>query len=339
MKRRALVIGGYNTATDGLFTTTKLHLETPQIVENYLQVEGMHGSLDCCEAANGSPVYKTRKLTATFETSRGSILERQDRIDRLIRLAHGRRLPIIHPDYPGRQLMGRIQIQKDFNNLVYGQVSLTAVCDPWFYDMHDEFKELPILDRRHNQISYEKISIMEDLSTAVAGVTGDTDVTTVSLCTTSGTAHTLAVFRISAEADCRYYLSCRLIEKGYWRVSDTTVEPESFSPFVTANKDGYFYIFLHRLQSSGVVNLRDVLCLKVEDITVISAGDAPSEVSLMRESDAITIVSVSGRSYVHSKSTTPDFLLPAGDTPLVVFRRDTSENPGTEIIQWRRRWF
>lgn len=338
MKRRALILGSYNTALDGLFTTAKLHLETPKIVENYIEVDGMHGSLDCCEAVTGTPVYKSRALTAVLETSRGSILERQERIDALIRHAHGKRLPIVHPDYPGRYLMGRIQLQKDFNNLAYGQVSLSAVCEPWFYEMHNCFQTLPILDRSHNCITYDKITKVDELCTATAGFTGDTEMVTVALTTTGGEPRSCAVFRISAEPDCRYYLSGRMSGKGYWRVSSTTEAPESFSPFVDTGADGVFYIFLHRLQSSGVVNLLDVLCLKVDELSVITAGDAPSDLSFRQSADAFTIVSVAGVSYIHNRQSEPDCTIPAGDSVVAAFRRDSTENPGTETVQWRRRW-
>ena len=338
MKRRALVLGGYNTAIDGLFTTTKLHLETPKIVENFLEIEGMHGSLDCCDATSGTPVYKTRMLTATFETSRGSISERQERIDELIRHAHGRRLQILHPDYPGRCLMGRIQLQKDFNNLAYGQVSLSAVCDPWFYEMHDSFKELPILDRSHNCITYEQISTADELCTATAGITGDTEMTTVTLASRSGLPRQCAVFRVTAEPDTDYYISARVFGKAYWRVSADTEAPESFSPFVKTGADGIFYIFLFRLQSAGVVNLQDVLCLKVGDLSVVSAGDAPCEISFKRPEGLETVVSIAGVSYVHNKYFSPDCEIPAGDSVVAVFRFDTNQEQLAENAQWRRRW-
>lgn len=338
MTQRALVIGGYHTAQDGLFTMAKLQLETPPIVENYIDVDGMHGNLDFSEAPAGSPVYRTRKLTAIFETSRGRVTEREERISEFIRRVHGKRLQILHPDYPGRYLMGRIQLQRDFNNLAYGQVSLSAVCDPWLYAMHDDFLELPVLDRSHNLVTYDAVTTMDELSTCETSLIGDTEVVTVTLVTKPGSAHSYGVFRLAAAPNTNYYISGRLSGKGYWRAGTTTEMPEVFSPIVTSDENGYFYIFVCRLQAAGIVNLNDVLCLSVGDVHILSTGDAPGELSCTRPEGVATILSVNGQSYVHNSYFTPEPVLPVGDSLAVAFRHSTTEEACVEAIQWKRRW-
>ena len=125
MKRRGLILGGYDTAAHG-FTMTKLSLQTPPIEESFVQVDGMHGSLDYCDAT-GSCIFKTRSLTASFEISYGSKEDREKIIAEMIRTVHGKKLTIIHPDHGGKVLTGRVQVSKEFNNLAYASVSVSAV--------------------------------------------------------------------------------------------------------------------------------------------------------------------------------------------------------------------
>lgn len=135
MAKRGLKIGYYDTAVN-LWLLTELELTAPETVTNYVSVPGRRkGPLDLSTAlTDGDPVYSSRTLTATFESSEGNRTEREERIDYMMNQLHGRRLNIIQPDDPQRFLVGRVQCERVYNNPAHACVRLAAVCEPWRYN-------------------------------------------------------------------------------------------------------------------------------------------------------------------------------------------------------------
>ena len=337
MKKRGLIIGGYDTAAHG-FTMTKLSLQTPPIVEDFVQVDGMHGSLDYCDAT-GDVVYQTRPLEAVFELSEGNFAEREKVLTEMIRSIHGKKCPIVHPDHGGKLLEGRVKVSKDFNNLAYAQVSLTAVCQPWFTDPCDTVLTLPILDRSHNLITYDNVEFMQELSTCPGGRTGDTEAVTVTLFTEPADIHSYAVFRAALSANTTYYLSGRMYGRGYWRANNAPEMPDAFSPVVTTGDDGYLYLFVARLESYGYLGMNDVVCVNSSEASILHNGSFPAGLQLEKpESLSGILVSVGGVSKRHYSKSVPEITANAGDLPVLAFRHDTSDEALTETIRFKRRW-
>lgn len=135
MDRRGLKIGEYDTAVN-LWLLTGLELSDPEMVTNYVSVPGrLKGPLDLSTAlTNGDPVYSTRKLVATFESSEGNRLEREWRISDMQNRLDGHQLSIILPDDPQRYLLGRVHVGRVYNDPAHACVRVKAVCEPWRYN-------------------------------------------------------------------------------------------------------------------------------------------------------------------------------------------------------------
>lgn len=135
MIRRGLIVGSYDTAAN-LWLLTGLDLAEPETVTNYVNVPGRRkGPLDLSTAlTDGDPVYSSRTLTATFESSEGDRTEREDRISYMVNQLHGQQLNITLPDDPQCFLVGRVQVERVYNDPAHASVRLTATCEPWRYN-------------------------------------------------------------------------------------------------------------------------------------------------------------------------------------------------------------
>lgn len=135
MEKRGLLIGNYDTAAEQ-WTLTEWKLDDPQAVTNLVDVPGRRaGPLDLSTAlTDGDPVYGGRGLTATFEISEGTRLEREDKISEMINALDGWRLNIVLPDDPYRYITGRVSVAKVYNDLAHASVKVTATCEPWRYN-------------------------------------------------------------------------------------------------------------------------------------------------------------------------------------------------------------
>ena len=139
MEKRKLIIGAYDTALIGLWTLTEWELGDPELVESFVDVPGrIDGPLDASTAlTDGDPRYGTRPLVATFESSEGTRMEREERIRTMRNALDGWRLDIILPDDPTHHVTGRVRVERLYNNLAHASVRVTATCDPWRYNNTD----------------------------------------------------------------------------------------------------------------------------------------------------------------------------------------------------------
>lgn len=135
MVKRGFLIGDYDTAAEK-WTLTSWKLDDPVFVSNLVDVPGRRkGPLDLSAAlTDGDPVYGSRPLTATFECSEGTRLEREDKISDMINALDGWRLNIVLPDDPYRYITGRVSVARGYNDLAHASVSVTATCEPWRYN-------------------------------------------------------------------------------------------------------------------------------------------------------------------------------------------------------------
>lgn len=136
MQKRKLIIGTYDTAAEGLWTLTGWALGRAIAQESYVSVPGHSGPLDLSTAlTEGEPYYGSREFTATLESSEGTRLEREERINAMINKLDGWRLKIILPDDPIRYITGRVRVEKLYNDPVHASVQISATCDPWRYNI------------------------------------------------------------------------------------------------------------------------------------------------------------------------------------------------------------
>ena len=133
MEKRKLKIGAYDTAQDGLWTLTSWYLSDPELVELYESVPGRaDGPLDLSTIlTDGEASYGARAFEAILESSEGTRLEREARINAMINQLDGLRLNIILPDDATRYIEGRVRVKKIYNDLAHCSVQVTATCAPW----------------------------------------------------------------------------------------------------------------------------------------------------------------------------------------------------------------
>lgn len=135
MQKRKIIIGSYDTALEGLWTLSAWSLSKAEAHEHYADVPGHNGPFDLSTVlTDGEPYYGSREFEAVLESSEGSRLEREYRINQMINMLDGWRFDIILPDDPEHYINGRVRVEKLYNDLVHASVRVTATCDPWRYN-------------------------------------------------------------------------------------------------------------------------------------------------------------------------------------------------------------
>lgn len=147
-KKRGFLFGEYDTVLDGKWTLAEWSFPEPEPETNYIVVPGRNkGPLDMTAVnTGGDPRYGSRTLTARFESSEGTRLERESRISRMVNRLHGSREEIVLPDDGTRYALGRISIRKEYNDMAHASVTVTATCDPWRYSKRETMLELAAND-------------------------------------------------------------------------------------------------------------------------------------------------------------------------------------------------
>jgi hypothetical protein len=134
MQKRKIIFDTYDTAADGLWTLASCVLGDAEPVTTLLDIPGrLDGPLDASEALTGDIQYGPRPLEVTLESSEGTRLERKARIDYMVNLLHGRRVPVWLPDDPGHYVIGRLSVRPQYNDLAHAAVQVSATCEPWRY--------------------------------------------------------------------------------------------------------------------------------------------------------------------------------------------------------------
>ena len=135
MQKRKIIIGTYDTAAEGLWTLSSWTLGRAVAQENHTAIPGHSGLLDLSTVlTNGEPYYGNREFEAILESSEGTRLDREQRIDQMINKLDGLRFNIILPDDPLHYINGRVRVEKLYNDPAHASVRVTATCDPWRYN-------------------------------------------------------------------------------------------------------------------------------------------------------------------------------------------------------------
>lgn len=134
---RYFILDKYNTWYDWRLTLTAKDIPAPEPKTNYVELDGMHGTLDLSEALTGEVVYKDRTLTASFWTSEGTQQERLAVVKQITAALHGRVVDIIEPDDPAHFFRGRVKVKSKSHDAVHAELTLEAVCEPWRYAVNE----------------------------------------------------------------------------------------------------------------------------------------------------------------------------------------------------------
>ena len=133
MEKRKIIIGTYDTAIE-LWTLSAWSFSRAVANEEYANVPGHNGPLDLSTVlTDGEPYYGSREFEAILETSVGTRLEREARINQMINTLDGYRFRITLPDDALHYIDGRIRVENLFNTPAHASVRVSATCDPWRY--------------------------------------------------------------------------------------------------------------------------------------------------------------------------------------------------------------
>lgn len=135
MAKRTMIFGSYDTALTGLWTLTGWEFSPAEYQANLVEVPGRRkGPLDLSTTlTDGEPIYSSRTLTVTLESSEGTRLERESRINTMVNWLDGWKVNIILPDDAAHYIVGRVHVLKEYNDLAHAAVTVTAICEPWRY--------------------------------------------------------------------------------------------------------------------------------------------------------------------------------------------------------------
>lgn len=135
MQKRKIIIGTYDTALEGLWTLAAWTFESAAAQRSYVEVPGYNGALDLSTAlTDGEPCYGNREFEAILESSEGTRMEREERINQMVNRLDGWRFNIILPDDTLHYINGRVRVERLYNDLAHASVRVTATCDPWRYN-------------------------------------------------------------------------------------------------------------------------------------------------------------------------------------------------------------
>lgn len=134
MVKRQLIIDGYRTAEDGLWTMSACKITKAPQVQGFTDVPGRFAPLDLSTTpTNGEPYYTSATLDVVLESSEGTRQERQARIDEMVNRLDGYTVKVVHPDHPNHYLVARVQVTPDYNDWAHCSVLVSGVCEPWLY--------------------------------------------------------------------------------------------------------------------------------------------------------------------------------------------------------------
>lgn len=143
---RYFIFDEFNTYADwGLILTSK-DVTPPEPKTNYIDLDGMSGSLDLSEALTGEITYQDRTVTATFWTDTGYRKDRERLLQTIRTALHGKKVKIIEPDDPEHYFYGRVKVKGYVNHLAYAELEIEAVCEPWRYTLTDIERRVELID-------------------------------------------------------------------------------------------------------------------------------------------------------------------------------------------------
>ena len=141
---RFFILDKFNTWYDWCLILTAKDVTPPEPKTNYVNIDGMNGTLDLSESLTGEITYNDRTVTATFWTSEGSYKDREKLLRDIVSCLHGKKIKIIEPDDPEHYFYGRVKIVSKINILAYAEFSIECTCEPWRYSIEDTFRTFDV---------------------------------------------------------------------------------------------------------------------------------------------------------------------------------------------------
>ena len=134
---RYFLLNDFNTWLDWRLILTSKDVTPPEPKTNYINIDGMSGSLDISESLTGDVTYQDRTVTASFWTNEGTYADRENLLNTIISELHGKKIKIVEPDAPYNYFLGRVVIKSRANNKSYAEFAIECICEPWRYANRD----------------------------------------------------------------------------------------------------------------------------------------------------------------------------------------------------------
>ena len=172
---RYFILDKINTWYDWRLVLTDKDVTPPEPKTNYVEIDGMDGTLDLSESLTGEITYKDRTVSASFWTSEGSFKERASLLRKIVTTLHGKKIKIIEPDDPDHYFYGRVKVKSLTNILPYATFTIEATCEPWRYAVDDTVRTIEV----NSQIITNAVIHNNGVKTLspVITVTGSVDIT------------------------------------------------------------------------------------------------------------------------------------------------------------------
>lgn len=141
---RFFILDKYNTWYDWDLVLTAKDITPPEPKTNYVNIDGMSGTLDLSESLTGEIMYEDRTVLASFWTNEGSYKDRERLLREIVSTLHGKKIKIIEPDDPDHYFYGRVKIKSQKNILPYAEFSIECICDPWRYKLNESVRRVDV---------------------------------------------------------------------------------------------------------------------------------------------------------------------------------------------------
>lgn len=141
---RYFILDKYNTFYDWDLIITDKEISPPEPKTNYVDIDGMSGSLDLSESLTGEITYKDRTISASFWTCTGSIDERKKLFAKILTALHGKKIKIIEPDDMDHYYYGRVKIKSQSHIIAYSEMDIEITCEPYRYALFDTVRYLAV---------------------------------------------------------------------------------------------------------------------------------------------------------------------------------------------------
>lgn len=149
---RFFILDKFNTWYNWRLILTAKDVTPPEPKTNYVNLDGMSGTLDLSESLTGEVTYQDRTVTASFWTDEGSYKDRETLLREIVAALHGRKIKIIEPDDPTHYFYGRVKIKSRKNNLAYAEFTIEATCEPWRYAIDETTRIVDASDQVVNVV-------------------------------------------------------------------------------------------------------------------------------------------------------------------------------------------
>lgn len=141
---RFFILDKFNTWYDWRLVLTGKDVTPPEPKTNYVEIDGMSGTLDLSESLTGEITYNDRTVSASFWTSEGSYKEREKLLRTIVNVLHGKKIKIIEPDNPDHYFYGRVIVKSLSNILPYAEFTIECICEPWRYALNDSVRRVEV---------------------------------------------------------------------------------------------------------------------------------------------------------------------------------------------------